>query len=63
MFVHQMRSAGVNPFEYTFQQSHKAAELQELYKDLPADAELEDTDIAVAGRIMVNTMISFHSAQ
>ena len=49
----QMKSANVNPFEYTFTSSHKAAELQELYKPLPSNEEDISSDVSIAGRIMV----------
>jgi lysyl-tRNA synthetase class II len=51
--LNEMRAVGVNPFEYTFLQSHKAAELQKIYSELPADQEDTTADVAVAGRIMV----------
>ena len=30
------RAAGKEPYAYSFQRTHKAAELQKLYADLPA---------------------------
>lgn len=51
--LNEMRAARVNPFEYTFQQSHKTEELQKLYAQLPPDHEDVNADVAVAGRIMV----------
>ena len=47
-----MKAAGVNPFAYTFDATHKAATLQEKYKDLSAGEEKADA-VAVAGRVMV----------
>ena len=42
---------GINPYPYSFAKNAKAAELQEKYKDLPADTETEDV-YSVAGRVM-----------
>ena len=42
---------GINPYPYSFAKDAKAAELQEKYKDLPADTETEDV-YSVAGRVM-----------
>lgn len=52
--VEELRAGGHNPFAYTWQRSHSCAELQQLYKELPAGelAEAEEDQVAVAGRIM-----------
>ncbi|GAQ90046.1 Lysyl-tRNA synthetase class II [Klebsormidium nitens] len=52
--VEELRAGGHNPFAYTWQRSHSCAELQQLYKELPAGelAEGEEDQVAVAGRIM-----------
>ncbi len=42
---------GINPYPYSFPKTAQAAELQEKYKDLPADTETEDV-YSVAGRVM-----------
>ncbi len=47
----ELEEAGINPYPYIFKRSHTAAELQEKYKDLPADTETED-EVAVCGRIL-----------
>lgn len=46
-----MREAGVNPYPYKFDRSHRAAELHEKYKDLAPDVETED-EVSVCGRVM-----------
>lgn len=52
--VEELRSGGHNPFAYTWERSHGTAELQQMYKELPAGevAESEDDRVSVAGRIM-----------
>ena len=46
-----MREAGVNPYPYKFDRTHRARELHDQYKDLAADVETED-EVRVCGRIM-----------
>lgn len=48
--VEQLKALGVNPYAYRWESTHQAAELQEKYADLPAEAEV-DIEVAVAGRI------------
>lgn len=43
---------GINPFAYTFVQTHKAADLQRDYIELPNGEEKVDFEVAVSGRIM-----------
>ena len=51
--VEAMREAGVEPFEYSFQTTHSAAQLVSLYDGkLEGGEEDEAADVAVAGRIM-----------
>ena len=51
--VAAMREAGVEPFEYTYNPTHTAAELHtEYYGRLEGGEEDDDADVAVAGRIM-----------
>ncbi len=51
--VELMREAGVEPYEYTYDPTHTAMELQSLYEGkLEGGEEDEDADVAVAGRIM-----------
>ena len=47
----ELAEKGINPYPYTFAKDAKSADLQEKYKDLPADTETEDT-YSVAGRVM-----------
>ena len=52
--VAAMREAGVEPYEYSYKPTHTAAEIQEMYNGrLEPGEEDEDSDVAVAGRIMV----------
>ncbi|PXF44513.1 Lysine--tRNA ligase [Gracilariopsis chorda] len=52
--VSAMRDAGVNPYEYNFDNRDEASELQERYKDLPPGEESDDNyEISIAGRIIV----------
>ena len=48
-----LREAGHEPFGYSFVRTHKAAQLHELFRELPNGqaAELEPRSIAVAGRV------------
>ncbi len=46
-----MRKAGLEPYAYRFDRTHKPGELQTLYKDLAPGTETQDK-VAVAGRIM-----------
>ena len=51
--VDAIREAGVEPFEYSFDTTHTAAQLLELYDGkLEGGEEDEQADVAVAGRIM-----------
>ena len=47
----ELREEGVNPYPYSFKRSHRAAQLQDVYKDLAADTETEDV-VTVCGRVM-----------
>lgn len=49
--VQEMRQAGKNPFDYRFDRSNMAGELQFQHTDLPAGEELPGKE-AVAGRVM-----------
>jgi lysyl-tRNA synthetase, class II len=48
--LNNLKEAGINPYPYKYDVNAKAAELQEKYKDLPADTTTEDV-VKVAGRI------------
>ena len=37
-----LKDEGINPYPYRFERSHKASQLQELYKDLANEVETED---------------------
>ena len=45
------KGAGKNPYAYNYPQTHKAAALQDSYKDLPDGEETSDV-VSVAGRVM-----------
>ncbi|MFB2738725.1 lysine--tRNA ligase [Umezakia ovalisporum] len=49
--VNQLKQLGVNPYAYRWESTHKTAELQAKFADLPSGEQI-DLDIAVAGRIM-----------
>lgn len=49
--LNELKAAGVNPYPYNFKRSHTASQLQELYKDLPADTETQDS-VTICGRIL-----------
>ena len=48
----QLRAVGMNPFAYSWTSSHRMADLQSKYTDLPNGEEIDDTEVAIAGRIM-----------
>jgi hypothetical protein len=51
--IESMKEAGVEPFEYTFETTHTAAELAELYSGkLECGEEDESAEVVVAGRVM-----------
>ena len=47
----ELKDAGINPYPYSFARSATAQELQEKYKDLPADTETQD-EVKVCGRVL-----------
>jgi lysyl-tRNA synthetase, class II len=47
----QLRQIGVNPYAYTWTSTHRLADLQESFADLPTGEEVA-VAVAVAGRIM-----------
>ena len=49
--VEQLKQLGINPYAYSWESTHHAAELQEKYADLPSGEEV-DVEVVVAGRIM-----------
>lgn len=50
--LQELRAAGRDPYAYTFQRTHTAAELQALHADLGEGAVAEGAQVAVAGRVM-----------
>ncbi|HEY9648304.1 MAG TPA: lysine--tRNA ligase, partial [Chroococcidiopsis sp.] len=48
----QLRQLGLNPYEYRWDVTHHAAELQATYAELAAGEEV-DVTVAIAGRIML----------
>ena len=46
-----LRARGINPYPEKFSPTHKAAALQERYKDLATGTETQD-EVVLAGRIM-----------
>ena len=51
--VESMREAGVEPFEYSFETTHSAIQLSQLYDGkLEPGEEDEETNVSVAGRVM-----------
>ncbi|MEM8544020.1 MAG: lysine--tRNA ligase [Cyanobacteria bacterium P01_H01_bin.119] len=49
--VEQLRALGLNPYEYRWQSTHAAAQLQEKFADLP-NGESVNFEVAIAGRIL-----------
>ena len=49
--LNELRGKGINPYPYSFDRSHKAAELHEKYKNLAAEVETEDV-VSVCGKVM-----------
>jgi hypothetical protein len=49
----QLHAQGMNPFAYTYNQTHKAAELQALCANIPNGEEDADLEVSVCGRVML----------
>jgi len=49
--LEELKNLGINPYPYTFDQTHHAKEILEKYTDLKAEEKTKDT-VKVAGRIM-----------
>jgi len=49
--VEQLKQMGFNPYEYRWESTHHAAQLQEKFADLPSGEEV-DLEVAIAGRIL-----------
>ena len=50
--IQTMKDAGINPFAYIYDQTHKAMELQKAYMDLSNGTEDSSAIVSIAGRIM-----------
>lgn len=53
----ELRTAGREPYAYSFDRTHSAQELQDLYKDLSNGEQLDDISVSVAGRIMARRVM------
>ncbi len=49
--IAQLQQLGINPYAYSWESSHHAAQLQEIYADLASGEEV-DIQVAIAGRIL-----------
>jgi len=49
--VAQLQQAGINPYAYSWESTHHAAQLQQMYADLASGEEV-DVNVAIAGRIL-----------
>ena len=54
--VQQLRQQGINPYAYSWEVTHHAADLQEKFADL-ANGEEVDFEVAIAGRIMTRRVM------
>ncbi|NJN09376.1 MAG: lysine--tRNA ligase [Richelia sp. RM2_1_2] len=55
--VEQLRQQGMNPYAYSWEITHHAAELQEKFADLANGEEVADIEVAIAGRIMARRVM------
>lgn len=46
-----LKEAGIHPYPYRFERTHKASQLHEKYKDLPNEEETEDV-VKVCGKVL-----------
>ncbi|GAB4819350.1 hypothetical protein N2152v2_006396 [Parachlorella kessleri] len=55
----ELRAGGQEPYAYTFQRTHSARQLQELYprEQLGDGQELPEVEVAVAGRVMARRVM------
>lgn len=53
----ELRTAGREPYAYTFDRTHSAQELQDLHKDLANGEQLDHISVSVAGRIMARRVM------
>ena len=63
--VMQIKDLGLNPYNYKWESTHHAAELQATYKDLPDGEEVAD-EVSIAGRIIARRVfgkLAFFSLQ
>lgn len=57
MQAEELKKGGQEPYAYTFQRTHNALELQELFKELPNGEESLDMTVSMAGRIMARRVM------
>ena len=58
--VKALREAGKEPYGYSFARTHKAADLQQEFKDVQngQNADIEPRSIAVAGAVQLQCHVS-----
>ncbi len=54
--LHEIQEMGVNPYPYTYSQTHTARQLNEKYQTLQSEEHTKD-DVSVAGRIMLKRVM------
>ena len=54
--VQQLRQQGMNPYAYSWEVTHSAADLQEKFADI-ANGEEVDFEVAIAGRVMTRRVM------
>lgn len=54
--VEQLKELGINPYAYSWECTHQAAQLQEKFADLPTGEEV-DFEVSLAGRIMTRRVM------
>ena len=63
--IAQLQQAGINPYAYSWESTHHAAQLQEMYAELASGEEV-NVNVAIAGRIMARRVfgkLAFFSLQ
>lgn len=63
--IAELQELGINPFAYRWPVTHRAADLQEKFADLPAGEEV-DVEVSLAGRILARRVfgkLAFFSLQ
>ncbi|MEO1184504.1 MAG: OB-fold nucleic acid binding domain-containing protein, partial [Cyanobacteria bacterium J06636_27] len=54
--VEQLRQQGMNPYAYSWEVTHSAADLQEKFADI-ANGEEVDFEVSIAGRVMTRRVM------